>query len=273
VSAKRDGRDGRDAPGAAALSIRGLRARYGTVTVLRDVDLEVGAGQVVALLGANGAGKTTLMRTAAGVVSAAAGTVHVNGADVTRLAPNQRARRSLCLIPEGRGIFRNLTVEENLRINTPPWVKPVSFDSAYQAFPILAERRKQVAGTLSGGQQQMLALTRAWLSQASVVLVDEASMGLAPVMVDVIFEALHALAARGVSLLLVEQYVRRALAMADAVYLMKKGVVTRAGAPATLEESDLAAEYLSRGTEAAGNARGEPATGHPAVTGQGTGQE
>jgi branched-chain amino acid transport system ATP-binding protein len=213
------------------------------------------------------------MRTAAGVVSAAAGTVHVNGADVTRLAPNQRARRSLCLIPEGRGIFRNLTVEENLRINTPPWVKPVSFDSAYQAFPILAERRKQVAGTLSGGQQQMLALTRAWLSQASVVLVDEASMGLAPVMVDVIFEALHALAARGVSLLLVEQYVRRALAMADAVYLMKKGVVTRAGDPAALEESDLAAEYLSRGTEAAGNARGEPATGHPAVTGQGTGQE
>src|SRR5260370_29981161 len=118
----------------------------------------------------------------------------------------------------------------------------------------------------------MVAVRRAWVSQASVVLVDEASMGLAPVMVDVIFEALHALAARGVSLLLVEQYVRRALAMADAVYLMKKGVVTRAGDPATLEESDLAAEYLTHGTEAASNARGEPGTGHPAGTGQGTGQ-
>jgi branched-chain amino acid transport system ATP-binding protein len=233
-----------DAPAVTALSIHGVCARYGAVTVLRDVDLEVGAGQVVALLGANGAGKTTLMRTAAGVVRAAAGTVRINGKDVTRLDPNERARHGLCLIPEGRGIFRNLTVEENLRISTPPWVKPASFDTAFNAFPILKERRKQIAGTLSGGQQQMLALARASLSQASVVLVDEASMGLAPVMVDVIFEALHALAALGISLLIVEQYVKRALAMADSVYLMKKGAVTHAGHPATLEESDLMAEYL-----------------------------
>jgi branched-chain amino acid transport system ATP-binding protein len=204
------------------------------VTVLRDVDLVVPPGQVVALLGANGAGKTTLLRTAAGLLPPSRGQVRIEGVEVTKQAPNRRSRAGLCLIPEGRGIFRNLTVAENLRMSTPAWVSRPDLDAVYDAFPILKERRKQLAGSMSGGQQQMLALARASLAEAKLVLVDEASMGLAPIAVDIIFAALSALAARGVALLVVEQYVNRALAMADVVYLMKKGVVTLAGPPAGL---------------------------------------
>jgi branched-chain amino acid transport system ATP-binding protein len=216
------------------------------VTVLRGVHLTVGPGQVVALLGANGAGKTTLLRAASGALRATGGSVRIGGVDVTRARASERSRRGLCLIPEGRGIFRSLSVEENLRLSSPPWIKHRRLDPAYEMFPVLAQRRKQAAGTLSGGQQQMLALSRAFLSEASVVLVDEVSVGLAPVMVDVIFEALRTLARQGKSLLLVEQYVQRALAMADTVYLMKKGELTLAGRPADLDQSELMAEYLGR---------------------------
>jgi branched-chain amino acid transport system ATP-binding protein len=236
----------RSVPVTPALSVDGLQAGYGRVTVLRGVDLTVGPGQVVALLGANGAGKTTLLRATSGALRATGGTIRIGGVDVTRARASERSRSGLCLIPEGRGIFRNLSVEENLRLSSPPWIKPRRLDPAYQMFPALAERRKQVAGTLSGGQQQMLALSRAFLSEASVVLVDEVSVGLAPVIVDAIFEALRALAAQGKSLLLVEQYVQRALAMADTVYLMKKGELTLAGRPADLDQRELMAEYLGQ---------------------------
>jgi branched-chain amino acid transport system ATP-binding protein len=136
------------------------------------------------------------------------------------------------------------TERENLRISTPSWVKQSDYEPAYEAFPILRDRREQFAGTLSGGQQQMLALARAILADASVVMVDEVSIGLAPVMVDVIFEALHALAERGIALLVVEQYVDRALAMADSVYLIKKGEVRRAGHPSGLSAGHLRDQYL-----------------------------
>jgi branched-chain amino acid transport system ATP-binding protein len=231
---------------APALSVHDLRAGYGPVTVLRGVDMSVGPGEVVALLGANGAGKTTLLRATSGAMRAAGGSIRIGGVDVTRARASERSRRGLCLIPEGRGIFRNLSVEENLRLSSPPWIKPRRLGPAYEMFPVLAQRRKQAAGLLSGGQQQMLALSRAFLSDASVVLVDEVSVGLAPVMVDAIFKALRALAAQGKSLLLVEQYVQRALAMADTVYLMKKGELTLAGRPADLDQSELMAEYLGR---------------------------
>jgi branched-chain amino acid transport system ATP-binding protein len=233
-------------PSAPALSVQDLRAGYGRVTVLRGVDLTVGRGQVVALLGANGAGKTTLLRAISGALRVAGGSIRIGGVDVTRTPASLRSRRGLCLIPEGRGIFRNLSVQENLRLNSPPWIKPPRLDPAYEMFPVLAQRRKQAAGTLSGGQQQMLALSRAFLSEASVVLVDEVSVGLAPVIVDAIFDALRALAAQGTSLLLVEQYVQRALAMADTVYLMKRGQLTLAGRPADLDQSELMAEYLGQ---------------------------
>jgi branched-chain amino acid transport system ATP-binding protein len=236
---------------APALELRDVDAGYGKVSVLRGVDLVVRPGEVVALLGPNGAGKTTLLRTAAGLLRPSGGSIAVAGSDVTRREPHARARAGLCLIPEGRGIFRNLTVDENLRLSSPPWVRSVDYDAAYTAFPILKDRRTQVAGTLSGGQQQMLALARAILAGSSVVLVDEVSMGLAPIVVDVIFEALHVLVERGVALLVVEQYVERALAMADSVYLIKKGQVRHAGAPSELSGSALMAEYMGTAEPAA----------------------
>lgn len=240
-----------------ALELRNVNAGYGRVEVLRQVDLVVRPGQVAALLGANGAGKSTLLRTAAGLLAPSQGKVLISGRDVTRASAHKRAARGLCLIPEGRGIFRNLTVSENLRMSTPPWVKKADLDSVHDAFPILKERSRQVAGTLSGGQQQMLALARATLAQPRLVLVDEVSMGLAPIVVDAIFEALNSLAASGVALLVVEQYVNRALAMADTVYLINKGVVTHAGAPSTLKAESLMAEYMGTGSAAA--VAGEPA--------------
>jgi len=177
--------------------------------------------------------------------------VRIHGADVTAQAPSRRVRAGLCLIPEGRGIFRNLSVAENLRISTPPWISRPDLDAVYETFPILQERRKQTAGTLSGGQQQILALARASLAEAKLLLVDEVSMGLAPIVVDIIFGALQALAARGVALLLVEQYVDRALAMADSVYLIKKGVIRHAGSPLNLSAGNLMAEYMGAGTTSA----------------------
>jgi branched-chain amino acid transport system ATP-binding protein len=230
--------------GDAILTLRGVSAGYGRTTVLRDVDLVVPAGKVVALLGANGAGKTTLLRVASGLVGVRAGEVHLSGSDVTRLPLHRRAEAGLCLIPEGRGIFPNLSVRENLLLAVPPWRKEAGFESAFEAFPILAERLAQRAGSLSGGQQQMLALSRCFLSEPRVVLLDEVSMGLAPRIIDEIFDALVKLSRTGVALLLVEQYVSRALKIADHVYLLGRGSVTFSGPPTELNEAELMRRYV-----------------------------
>jgi branched-chain amino acid transport system ATP-binding protein len=231
------------------LELGGITGGYGPVTVFRDVSLTVGAGEVVALLGPNGAGKTTLLRATAGLLPTTTGSVRLRGVDVTHVAPSERAEKGMCLIPEGRGIFRNLTVKENLRMSAPPWIKSPKFDVIYEAFPILKERHKQVAGTLSGGQQQILALSRAVLSEPSIVLVDEVSMGLAPVIVDVIFQALRRLVETGASLLLVEQYVDRALAISDRVYLLNKGKIVYVGAATDLAGGSVISEYLGNVSE------------------------
>jgi branched-chain amino acid transport system ATP-binding protein len=253
------------AAAAAALEITDLSAGYGQVTILRNVNLRVAPGQVVALLGANGAGKTTLLKTAAGLIRPSRGQILVGGQDVTRAPAHRRARAGLCLIPEGRGIFRNLSVAENLRLSAPSWVKDADLESVYERFPILKDRRGQTAGTMSGGQQQMLALARATLAQPSLVLVDEVSMGLAPVTIDIIFEALKAVAASGVALLVVEQYVHRALEIADSVYLIKKGEVTSVGDPSHAATTDLFAEYMGQSAEPAVDP-GDPAAADPAVS-------
>jgi branched-chain amino acid transport system ATP-binding protein len=242
---------GSAAPRTPALDVSDLTAGYGPVTILREVNLHVAPGEVVALLGANGAGKTTLLRTCAGLLRPRGGRITVGGTDVTRAPAHRRARAGLCLIPEGRGIFRNLTVAENLRLSVPTWVKDADHDTVYERFPILRDRRGQTAGTMSGGQQQMLSLARATLSQPSLVLVDEVSMGLAPVTIDVIFEALKAVAASGIALLVVEQYVHRALEIADSVYLIRKGEVTAIGAPSNAARTHLFAEYMGQTAEAA----------------------
>jgi len=239
---------------ASALALHGVTAGYGQTTVLRDVSLEVPHGQVAALLGPNGAGKTTLLRVAAGLLRPSGGVVAVGGTDVTRLAPHRRAHAGVCLIPEGRGVFPDLTIRENLLLQLPKHDKAERMDEALQLFPALAGRLGERAGRLSGGQQQMLALARCVLARPSVVLLDEVSMGLAPIVVDQIFAALRELAARGVALLVIEQYVNRALEMADVTYLLNRGRMVYSGPPAGLDDEALLRGYLG-GAEPVANER------------------
>lgn len=226
------------------LRLERVQAGYGRVPVLHDVDLCVPAGATVALLGANGAGKTTLLKVAVGLVRPSAGRVLLNEQVVNSSRTFQRARKGLCLIPEGRGIFRQLTVEANIAMFVSGRDVARAVERAADAFPILGERRQQIAGTLSGGQQQILALTRALLTDAQVVLADELSMGLAPVIVDEIFEGLEALRQEGRSVLLVEQYVNRALALAEYVYILHKGRVAFVGEPSQCEDHEIFDRYM-----------------------------
>ena len=221
-----------------------VTAGYGDTTVLRNATLRVPAGATVALLGPNGAGKTTLLRVASGLLRPWTGRLLVDGVDLSSAAPHTLVDHGVCHVPEGRGVFPSLTVRENLLLQVPA-KDADSISKAVDAFPILGERMNQTAGTMSGGQQQMLALARAYLSNPSVILLDEVSMGLAPKIVDEIFEFLHKLSEAGAALLLVEQYVTRALAVADYVYMLNKGQVTFCGEPGELNDDDVFASYLS----------------------------
>jgi branched-chain amino acid transport system ATP-binding protein len=231
--------------GGVALSLERITAGYGPAVVLRDVDLALPAGTVAALLGPNGAGKTTLLRAAAGLLRVKGGRVRCYGTDVTTRPADEIARNGVCLIPEGRGVFPSLTVRQNLRLFAPERKAAEALDRAADFFPALARRLGQVAGSLSGGEQQMLALSRAVVGDARVVLVDEASMGLSPVMVDQVFAFLTRIAAEGASLLVVEQYVHRALEIASNVYLINRGQIAFAGPPAELETEDLFRRYVT----------------------------
>jgi branched-chain amino acid transport system ATP-binding protein len=225
------------------LELRNVHAGYGETTVLRDVSLTVPDGSVVALLGPNGAGKTTALRVISGLIRPAEGEVLLNGEDVRKWKPYERTRKGgLCHIPEGRGIYPSLTVADNITLHALKGGESAAMERAIEVFPVLGGKLKQLAGQLSGGQQQMLSFVRAYVQQPSLVLVDEASMGLAPVVVDEIFEFLSMIAASGTSLLIVEQYVRRALAIADHVYLLNKGSIVHSGAPD--EVDDLYTHYL-----------------------------
>jgi branched-chain amino acid transport system ATP-binding protein len=217
-----------------------VSAGYGDSLVLRDVDLVVPSGRVVALLGPNGAGKTTLLRVAAGQVSCRKGRLLLMGDDVTDWPSDRRARRGLCLVPEGRGIFPTLTVGEHLRL----YGGLDASARAVDAFPKLRDRLDQTVGTMSGGEQQMVALARAYVTDAPFVLLDEVSMGLAPNLVDEVFEFIRQLATSGRSLLLVEQYITKALAVADYVYLLNRGRVSFAGEPAEVDNDALFSEYV-----------------------------
>ncbi|HEV8622833.1 MAG TPA: ABC transporter ATP-binding protein [Acidimicrobiia bacterium] len=226
------------------LELRNIRAGYGRFQVLHGLNLVVPAGSTVALLGANGAGKTTLLNVAAGLLRPSAGDVILDGVAVTSRPAYQRTRRGVCLVPEGRGIFRQLTVRENLAMYAGGRDVKAAIDEAVAAFPILKDRLTQVAGTMSGGQQQMLAVSRALVSDAPVILADELSVGLAPVVVDEIFEAVRQLREAGRSLLIVEQYVSRALAVADYVYILHKGRVAFVGEPEQCEDGNVFERYI-----------------------------
>ncbi|HEY2834201.1 MAG TPA: ABC transporter ATP-binding protein [Sporichthyaceae bacterium] len=225
--------------------LQGITAGYGETVALRDASLVVPPGLVVALLGPNGAGKTTLLRVASGLLAPRAGRLLIDDRDVTGRSSAALTRAGLCHVTEGRSVFGSLSVQENLRMFARAGDERRARDRAVDAFPRLGERMNQIAGTLSGGEQQMLALARAYVSGASVVMLDEVSMGLAPILVDEIFAFLTRLVADGTtSLLLVEQYVTKALAIADHVYLLDRGRIVFCGEPEELDAADLAGRYL-----------------------------
>jgi branched-chain amino acid transport system ATP-binding protein len=220
-----------------------ITAGYGDATVLRDVNLTLPAGKVVALLGPNGAGKSTTLSVVSGLLRPTKGRVLLADEDVTGSAPNALVRRGLCHVTEGGATFPGLSVADNLRMFAPK-ADADTVQAVLDAFPRLRERSSQIAGTLSGGEQRMLALSRAYLQNPSVVLLDEISLGLAPIIVDEIFEHLARLARSGASLLVVEQYVHKVLAIADLVYVLVRGRIVFAGEPAEVEGSGILEQYL-----------------------------
>ncbi len=232
----------------ALLDVSRLVSRYGRIEALRGVSVAVGAGELVALVGANGAGKTTLLRCVSGVQPVAAGTIHFAGADITRMTPAERVRAGIAQAPEGRQVFAPMSVEDNLTLGAyarPARETAASLAEVYALFPILRERRDQRAGALSGGQQQMLALGRAMMSKPRLLLLDEPSLGLAPLVVREIFRVVRKLADSGMTILMVEQNARAALALADRAYVLETGAVTVEGpGPALLENDDVRRAYL-----------------------------
>jgi branched-chain amino acid transport system ATP-binding protein len=229
---------------APLFELAGIRAAYSGIEVLHGVDLAVPAGTVVALLGANGAGKSTTVKVGAGLLAPTAGTVRVAGHDVTGVPSHALARIGVCTIPEGRGVFPNLTVRENLWMATQVRGTLAEVeDVAYARFPRLGDRRTQLAGTLSGGEQQMLALSRALVGDPAVLLLDELSMGLAPIVVGQLYEIVAQVAAGGISILVVEQFARAVLGIADRAAVMVNGEIAHVGTPDELR-SDLSNAYL-----------------------------
>lgn len=227
------------------LELRNVRASYGSIEVLHGVNLSVGRGEVVALLGPNGAGKSTMIKVVSGLLRPSSGQLIVGGRDVTGAAANALARAGLCTIPEGRGIFPNLTVRENLLMATYSGHKLSDIEeSTYARFPRLSERRTQLAGTMSGGEQQMLSLARALATDPVILLLDELSMGLAPLIVAELYQQVAAIAAEGVSVLVVEQFARTVLGVADQAVLLAHGKVQVAGKASEIGEDVLAGAYL-----------------------------
>ena len=229
------------------LELRDIHAAYGRIEVLRGVDLVVPANTVVALLGPNGAGKTTTLKVASGQMEPTEGHVHIAGRHVNGVSPEDLVKAGVCTIPEGRGIFPNLTVSENLRLYAYAGVATDSEirESAFTRFPRLSERRGQLAGTLSGGEQQMLAMARALATDPRLLLLDELSMGLAPLIVEELYEAVAQIARDGVAVLVVEQFARTALAVAEYGAVMTNGKIVAVGQPQDIE-AQLSEAYLGQ---------------------------
>ncbi len=230
------------------LTVEGLRSRYGRIEVLHGIDLDVASGEIVTVVGANGAGKTTLLKCLSGIQPVASGSIVFRGEALTSVPAHRRVQRGLGQSPEGRQIFTNLTVEENLRLGAYLFAdNKVDHDmqEAFAMFPILKEKRNLAAGGLSGGQQQMLAIARALMGRPSCLLLDEPSMGLAPILVAQIFDVVKSLKALDVTVLLVEQNAFGALSIADRGYVMETGRITMSGPAAELiADERIRAAYL-----------------------------
>ncbi|MCL4184847.1 MAG: ABC transporter ATP-binding protein [Burkholderiaceae bacterium] len=231
------------------LSISGLQVAYGGIQAVKGIDLEVHEGELVALIGANGAGKTTTLKAVTGTQRWAAGDVHYRGESIRGVAAHELVTRGLAMVPEGRGVFARMTIVENLQMGafTRRDAAGVRRDieRMFETFPRLKERASQVAGTLSGGEQQMLAMARALMSEPKLLLLDEPSMGLAPIMVEKVFEVVRSVSAQGTTILLVEQNARLALEAASRAYVMDSGLVTMSGgAREMLHDPRVRAAYL-----------------------------
>lgn len=237
--------------GSALLTVRGLAVRYGAAQALQEVSFEIAPNSALAVLGPNGAGKSTLARTVSGLVPPAGGTVEFDGRDITGKSPDLIRKAGLVHLPEGRGVFPTLTVMENLRMATScdRRRRAEAIERALDIFPILRERQRQAAGTLSGGEQQMLSLARALMVDPKLIIADEMSLGLAPKMVDVVFESLQRARAAGVAVLMIEQFASRALAFADHCLILQRGRIAWSGAAADAG-SELLRSYLGDATAA-----------------------
>lgn len=228
------------------LSVRQLQVAYGGIQAVKGIDLEVNEGELVCLIGANGAGKTSTLNCLGGLLKPSGGEIIYQGQDLQRIATHERVKHGLALVPEGRGIFPKLTVAENLRMGAYARTLQVGeLEQAYERFPRLFERKEQLAGTLSGGEQQMLAIVRALLSKPKLLLLDEPSMGLAPLMVQKIFETIAEVTKEGVAVLLVEQNAKAALQLAQRAYVMESGKISLSGdAKALAADPRVRAAYL-----------------------------
>lgn len=231
------------------LELKDLRVAYGGIQAVKGISLSVAQGELVCLIGANGAGKTTTLKAICGLLNSTQGSVRYKGEEVTRMPTHELVRRGLVMVPEGRGVFGQLTIEENLAMGAytrnDKTVIREDVDRVYSLFPRLCERRKQSAGTLSGGEQQMLAMGRALLSRPQLLLLDEPSMGLAPMVVQKIFQTVRTISREGVTLLLIEQNARLALEISHRGYVMESGQITLSGnAQDLLNNPKVKAAYL-----------------------------
>jgi branched-chain amino acid transport system ATP-binding protein len=231
------------------LKVSGLKVSYGGIQAVKGVDFEVREGELVTLIGSNGAGKTTTMKAITGSLTAAGGTIEYLGKDIAGQGPWDLVKQGLAMVPEGRGVFARMTITENLQMGA--YIRKdkadiaMDIDKVFGIFPRLKERKDQLAGTMSGGEQQMLAMGRALMSRPKVLLLDEPSMGLSPLMVDKIFEVVRDVYAQGVTVLLVEQNASRALSIANRAYVMESGLITMNGnANALLSDPKVRAAYL-----------------------------
>jgi ABC-type branched-subunit amino acid transport system ATPase component len=252
-TSERPGAKRPSATGEVLLDVRDLKVRYGNAVALDGLSLTAARGSVTALLGSNGAGKSTLARALAGLVPPAAGTMRFGGTDISRLTASRINRLGLAYLPEGRGVFPTLTVNDNLAMavqRLPAAERGAAIEHAVSLFPVLGERRKQVAGTLSGGQQQMLSLARVLARAPRLLIADEISLGLAPVIVDEVFEGLERAIAEGISVILIEQFVHRALQLADSCHIMRRGRVVWHGA-ASEARAEVLEHYLGSDAEPA----------------------
>jgi branched-chain amino acid transport system ATP-binding protein len=231
------------------LEVTGLHVAYGGIQAVRSITFHVNQGEMVALIGANGAGKSSTLKAIARVIDAVGGDVHFCGEKISRIAPHELIRKGIALVPEGRGVFPRLSVEENLRMGA--YIRDDAVDvekdlqMVYGYFPRLQERETQLAGTLSGGEQQMLAIGRALMSRPKMLLLDEPSMGLAPIMVQKIFAVIRTVAAQGMTVLLIEQNARLALQISQRAYVLESGLITLSGdSAALLDDPKVRAAYL-----------------------------